>query len=266
MSEVLAYPSGRLLEPSRENEMEMGVKYPHLTLERVKELLDYDPEEGILRWRVRPSKKSRKRAGDAAGTIQSAGFRVVTLDGKLCQGAQIAFLLAHGRWAKSLVRLKNGVKDDLRADNLYETRTSSKKHDLRTPEGKRAYSRDYWKTNEDYRRALGHRRYFGMTPAQYHDMLDKQGGVCAICNGQEVLKTKSGGPRWLAVDHSHDTLAVRGLLCNSCNNLLARAKDDTAILAAAIRYLEAAKARETDSGTIRITPRSLAWPTSREAA
>lgn len=266
MAEVLAYPSGRAVEPSRESEMEMGVKYPNLTLERVKELLDYDPEEGILRWRVRPSKKGRVRAGDIAGTIQSAGFRVVTLDHQLCQGTQIAFLLSRGRWAQSMVRLKNGNKDDLRADNLYETRTSSKKHDLRTLEGRRAYSRDYWKTNEDYRRALGHRRYFGMTPAQYHEMLDKQGGVCAICKRQESRKTKSGKPQWLAVDHCHDSLAVRGLLCGSCNNLLARANDDPEILAAAIRYLEAAKARETDPETIRITPRNLAWPTSREAA
>lgn len=41
-------------------------------------------------------------------------------------------------------------------------------------------------------------------------MLEEQGGVCAICRGRE-------GRKYLAVDHSHVTGCVRGLLCTRCN-------------------------------------------------
>ena len=41
-------------------------------------------------------------------------------------------------------------------------------------------------------------------------MLDEQGGVCAICRRRE-------GNKYLAVDHSHITGCVRGLLCTGCN-------------------------------------------------
>ena len=39
------------------------------------------------------------------------------------------------------------------------------------------------------------------------------------------------------VDHDHETGALRGYLCNDCNLLLGRAKDDVSILQKAIDYL-----------------------------
>ncbi len=52
---------------------------------------------------------------------------------------------------------------------------------------------------------------FGITLEQYDQMFEKQNGVCAICNG-----INADGRR-LAVDHSHETGKVRGLLCTRCN-------------------------------------------------
>lgn len=52
---------------------------------------------------------------------------------------------------------------------------------------------------------------YGMTLADYDAMLARQGGGCAICGRAPV----EGKP--LHVDHSHDTGAVRGLLCFRCN-------------------------------------------------
>ncbi|NBU34381.1 hypothetical protein EBS40_07195 [bacterium] len=54
-------------------------------------------------------------------------------------------------------------------------------------------------------------RTYGITLEQYDELLESQGGVCAICREMCV----SG--RRLCVDHDHDTGKVRGLLCGRCN-------------------------------------------------
>lgn len=74
------------------------------------------------------------------------------------------------------------------------------------------------------------RRFLELSPYEY--ILKKQGGVCAICKCVD----KSG--RSLAIDHNHNTNAVRGLLCGSCNRGLGLFKDDVKILSEAIKYLK----------------------------
>ncbi len=73
---------------------------------------------------------------------------------------------------------------------------------------------------------------YGMTLVDYQNLLESQGGVCAICGSE-----KSCADRPLAVDHCHDTGVVRGLLCSSCNSGLGYFRDDPNRLEAAVRYL-----------------------------
>lgn len=63
---------------------------------------------------------------------------------------------------------------------------------------------------------------YGITLEQYHEMLDAQGGGCAICKGpgKSWRKSEFLVPRLFDVDHDHVTGKVRGLLCNSCNRRL----------------------------------------------
>ncbi len=55
---------------------------------------------------------------------------------------------------------------------------------------------------------------FGISVEQFEAILASQDGRCAICR-------ETFGDRRAAVDHNHDTGAVRGLLCVSCNTRLA---------------------------------------------
>lgn len=71
--------------------------------------------------------------------------------------------------------------------------------------------------------------YYGMTEAEYEDLLCGQCGVCAICG------TNPEGR--LAVDHNHDTKRVRGLLCRPCNSAIGLLKDSPEILRRAVEYL-----------------------------
>lgn len=74
---------------------------------------------------------------------------------------------------------------------------------------------------------------YGISIIDYQQMQREQGNVCAIC------KSESQRLR-LSVDHCHSTRMVRGLLCERCNSLLGRVKDDPKILRAAADYLDAA--------------------------
>jgi hypothetical protein len=74
-------------------------------------------------------------------------------------------------------------------------------------------------------------REYGLTHGQYLALLEAQDGACAICgNGSQQ--------RALAVDHDHETGAIRGLLCDRCNPMLGYARDNTGVLQAAIEYLK----------------------------
>ena len=82
-----------------------------------------------------------------------------------------------------------------------------------------------------HQRANHLKRVFNLTLEDHADILDSQGGKCAICE----LSCPTG--RRLAVDHCHTTGVVRGLLCSRCNTGLGQFKDSQQLLASAILYL-----------------------------
>jgi hypothetical protein len=76
------------------------------------------------------------------------------------------------------------------------------------------------------------KRAYKITPEQYQEMFDKQGGLCRICQSSD-----NGHRSHLSIDHDHTTGKVRGLLCHDCNLGLGKFKDDTHRLKMAIMYL-----------------------------
>jgi hypothetical protein len=85
---------------------------------------------------------------------------------------------------------------------------------------------------------------YGITEDDFDRMMEEQGGVCLIC-GNPSPPTRNGKTRRLAVDHDHETGAVRGLLCYDCNTALGMMQDDTARLGAAIKYLQRSQAEHS---------------------
>ena len=68
------------------------------------------------------------------------------------------------------------------------------------------------KASKDAVLRRGWKRYgISMTLENYLTLLERQGGVCAICK-------KPPGRKRLAVDHDHVSKKTRGLLCVACNN------------------------------------------------
>ena len=80
-------------------------------------------------------------------------------------------------------------------------------------------------------RASHLKRKYGITLDDYEAMLVAQGGGCAICGAPEP------DGQSLHVDHDHDTGAVRGLLCFTCNAGIGMFDHDIDLLSAAVDYL-----------------------------
>ncbi|KKN10739.1 hypothetical protein LCGC14_1033610 [marine sediment metagenome] len=103
----------------------------------------------------------------------------------------------------------------------------------------REYQKSRYKTDSSFRRQqlVRRRKYtlnkkFGITVEQYDQMLTEQNGRCLLCNNLPDDK------RRLAVDHSHTTEKVRGLLCFHCNTALGKIGDDIEWLHRASDYLK----------------------------
>jgi Recombination endonuclease VII len=91
------------------------------------------------------------------------------------------------------------------------------------------------------RRAQRLRRQYGISAAEFDELIQSQGGGCAICRSP----VGDGIDRPLYVDHCHKSGRVRGLLCSSCNFGIGKFRDDVALLARAIDYLEGRLTWET---------------------
>jgi hypothetical protein len=79
---------------------------------------------------------------------------------------------------------------------------------------------------------------FRVSPEEYAQMFEKQGGVCAICKKANTRVSAAGRVMLLAVDHDHVTGKVRGLLCTRCNLGIGYFRDNPTIVNAAVAYLE----------------------------
>lgn len=82
------------------------------------------------------------------------------------------------------------------------------------------------------------KREYGISESDYDRMLDEQHGVCAICELPETrLSRHTERPMRLAIDHSHETGEIRGLLCHRCNTILGSTYDNPVLLMRLAKYL-----------------------------
>lgn len=101
-----------------------------LTVERLRELLDYDPETGVFRWKERPEHCSRDKSwntkwcGQVAGTLSKAnGYIIISIGKRNFYSHRLAWLFVHGEWPR-LLDHRNRIKSDNRLKNLREATVS----------------------------------------------------------------------------------------------------------------------------------------------
>jgi hypothetical protein len=95
-----------------------------------------------------------------------------------------------------------------------------------------------------------HLRYmYGITLEQFNALAESQQGRCAICRRK----------RKLAVDHDHETGAIRGLLCRPCNSGLGLLGDSLDGVRSALEYLQRYRNDRQEAGPGALRVRDVVW-------
>lgn len=84
-------------------------------LDRIKEMVSYDPATGDIRWRASAGTVKR---GSIAASVSALGYGRVKIDRKHYAAHRIAWALAHGQFPESDLDHVNGVRTDNRIENL----------------------------------------------------------------------------------------------------------------------------------------------------
>ena len=100
----------------------MATHDPTLSVERLREVLSYDPDTGLFRWRI--TKGSRAPAGSVAGCRTPNGYLIIRVDRQLVMAHRIAWRMVHGYWPVRDIDHANGNRGDNRLENLRDATRS----------------------------------------------------------------------------------------------------------------------------------------------
>lgn len=100
-----------------------------ITQERLKELLHYNPEDGLFTWKVA---RGCRPAGSYAGLYKHTGYCVIRADDILYQAHRLAWLYVHGRWPAKHIDHIDCNPSNNRLINLREA-TDSQNHANKRP-------------------------------------------------------------------------------------------------------------------------------------
>lgn len=208
--------------------------YP-FTHEQLLEVLNYDEQTGVFKWKIKPA-RNIKIGAVAGAKNDSRGYSYVKVFGFEITTSRLAWFYVTKEWPRTRVQFKNRNPLDARFDNLTLSQGIHGEFDFTTREGRINYQRERRKATPKLEKARALRDSFGLSLEQYEEMHDRQNGKCAIC-GEPEKQMRNGKLKLLAVDHCHSTNVIRGLLCTDCNTGIGKLKDSVEILQSAIRYL-----------------------------
>jgi hypothetical protein len=94
-----------------------------LTLERLREVLEYDPESGVWVWKMSTASSRtggrKAKPGKIAGAL-SNGYVVIRIDNRLYEAHRLAWFYTTGTWPKAEIDHINMIRADNRWSNLRE--------------------------------------------------------------------------------------------------------------------------------------------------
>jgi hypothetical protein len=185
------------------------------------------------------------RHGTHGGYYQHKRQNIAVCDE--CQAARREYARGYREANKAEIRRKNNAWYAANRDRELEKRRAYYEDNR---EARAEYQKVYYAANRE-RQLERHRGYrksdsfvqrererrlvkqFGITVAEYDQMVMARCGTCDVCGGV------SPGQKALAIDHDHETGKVRGLLCGNCNTGIGNLRDSSELLGRARAYLTA---------------------------
>lgn len=89
-----------------------------LSLDRLKEILDYNPLTGIFIWKI--STSNRIKVGQIAGSLRQNGYYYIGINGKSYKSCRLAWVYVKGYWPKLQIDHCDKIKTNDKIDNLRE--------------------------------------------------------------------------------------------------------------------------------------------------
>src|SRR5574343_1088335 len=93
-----------------------------LTPERLRELLSYDPETGVFRWKT-TKPRSSARPGDIAGSVDN-GYRFISVDRARHCAHRLAWLYVYGEMPRRMIDHIDGNRGNNAIENLRDVSRS----------------------------------------------------------------------------------------------------------------------------------------------
>lgn len=92
----------------------------HFSVDELRDLLEYEPETGLLRWK-QAAAYGMRRVGAIAGSMRATGYLNLNIHGKNFLAHRAAWAIHFGAWPNGILDHVNGQKDDNRIANLRPT-------------------------------------------------------------------------------------------------------------------------------------------------
>lgn len=138
------------------------------------------------------------------------------------------------------MKICNRCNQSLLLSEFYKMKASPDGFTRTCRECSKSYSKGYREQNKDLlteRATVRGKHYaykyilktYGITLEEYEQLVETQNRMCAICFSV---------PDKLHVDHNHQTMEIRALLCGNCNRGIGMFKERPELLRAAAEFLE----------------------------
>lgn len=118
-----------------------------LTAERARQLLSYDPDTGILRWKETLSR--RRKQGEIAGWIEADGRVGIFLEGTKCRAHQVIWLIVHSYWPDEIDHIDRDHGNNRLANLREADRSTNNMNRGGNKTGTSRFKGVYWASNRE---------------------------------------------------------------------------------------------------------------------